>query len=162
MTWSQATCFEQATKSKIPSLKLEVGYEVWLLHRNIKTTRPSMKLDFQCLGKFRILQKVSSHADKLDLLPSMKVHSVFQVSLLAPAAIDSLLGQVQLAPLQIIVDDEPEWEVDEIVDSRFRGRTLEYLAHWVGFNELTWEPADLFANAPSVVKRFHTSYLAKP
>jgi len=92
----------------------------------------------------------------------MKVHPVFQVSLLEPAATDPLLGQVQPAPPPIIVDDEPEWDVDEIVDSHFRGRTLEYLARWVGFDELTWEPADLFANAPSVVKRFYTSYPPKP
>jgi len=162
MTWSQATYSEQANKSQIPSPKLEVGDEVWLLRRNVKTTRPSTKLDFKHLGKFRILQKVSSHAYKLDLAASMKVHLVFHVSLLQPAATDPLPGQVQPAPPPIIVDDEPEWEVDEIVDSRFRGRTLEYLARWVGFDKLTWEPADLFANAPSVVKRFHTSYPAKP
>jgi len=121
-----------------------------------------MKLDFKCLGKFRILQKVSSHAYKLDLPPSIKIHPVFHISLLEPAVTDLLPGQVQPAPPPIIVDDEPEWEVDEIVDLCFRGRTLEYLAHWVGFDKLTWEPADLFANAPSVVKRFHISYPAKP
>ena len=92
----------------------------------------------------------------------MKVHPVFHVSLLEPAATNPLPGQVQPVPPPIIVDDEPECEVDEIVDSLFRGRTLEYLAHWVGFDELTWEPADLFANAPSVVKRFYTSYPTKP
>jgi len=120
-----------------------------------------MKLGFKCLGKFRILQKVSSYAYKLDLPASMKVHPVFHVSLLEPVTTDPLPGQVQPAPPPIIVDDEPEWEVDEIVDSRFHGRTLEYLACWVGFDELTWEPANMFANAPSVVKRFHTSYPTK-
>jgi len=162
MTWSQATYSKQANKSRIPLPKLEVGDEVWLLHRNVKTTCPSMKLDFKCLGKFRILQKVSSHTYKLDLPPSMKVHPVFHVSLLEPSATDPLPGQVQPAPPPIIADDEPEWEVDEIVDSRFCSQTLEYLARWVDFDELTWEPADLFANALSVVKGFHTSYAAKP
>jgi len=46
MTWSQATYSEQANKSRISPPKLEVEDEVWLLRRNIKTTRPSMKLDF--------------------------------------------------------------------------------------------------------------------
>jgi len=121
-----------------------------------------MKLDFKCLGKFTILQKVSTHAYKLDLPTFMKIHPVFHVSLLEPAATDPLPGQIQPTPPPIIVDDELEWEVDKIVDSRLRGQTLKYLAHWIGFDELTWETANMFTNAPSVVRRFHTAYLAKP
>jgi len=137
MTWSQAAYFEQANKARIPAPKLEVGDEVWLLHCHVKTSRPYTKLDFKHLGKFRILQKVSSHTYKLDLPASMKIHLVFHVSLLEPAATDPLLGLIQPSPPPVIVDDEPEWEVDEIVDFRLRGRTLEYLAHWIGFDELT-------------------------
>ena len=92
----------------------------------------------------------------------MKIYPVFYVSLLEPATTDPLPGQIQSPPPPVIIDDEPEWEVDEIVDSRLHRRTLEYLAHWIGFDELTWEPANMFANAPSVVKRFHTAYPAKP
>jgi len=51
----------------------------------------------------------------------MKVHPILHVSLLEPAATDPLPGHGQPAPPPIIVDDKPEWEVDEIVDSRFRG-----------------------------------------
>jgi len=108
MTWSQEIYSEQANKSRIPSLKLEVGDEVWLLRHNIKTTHSSTKLDFKRLGKFRILQKVSSHSYKLDLPASMKAHPVFHVSLLEPAATDPLPGQVQPAPPPIIIDDEPD------------------------------------------------------
>jgi len=162
MTWSQAAYSEQANKARIPALKLEVGDEVWLLRRHVKTSCPSTKLDFKRLGKFRILQKVSSHAYKLDLPASMKIHPVFHVSLLEPAATDPLPDQIQPPSPPVLVDDEPEWEVDEIVDSRLRGRTLEYLACWIGFDELTWELTNMFTNAPSVVKRFHTAYPAKP
>jgi len=162
MTWSQADYSEQANKARIPAPKLEVGDEVWLLRCHVKTFRPSTKLDFKCLGKFRILQKVSTYAYKLDLPAFMKMHLVFHVSLLEPAATDPLPGQIQPPPPPVIVDDEPEWEVDEIVDSRLCVRTLEYLAHWIGFDKLTWEPANMFANAPSIVKRFHTAYPAKP
>jgi hypothetical protein len=124
MTWAQATYSEQANKSRIPAPKLEVGDEVWLLRRHVKTTRPSTKLDYKPLGKFRIIQKVSSHAYKLDLPASIKIHPVFHISLLEPASTDPLPGQPQPPPPPIIVDDEPEWEVDEIVDSRFVGKTL--------------------------------------
>jgi len=92
MTWSQAAYSKQANKARIPAPKLEVGDEVWLLRHHVKTSRPSTKLEFKCLGKFRILQKVSSHAYKLDLPASMKIHLVFHISLLEPAATDPLPG----------------------------------------------------------------------
>ncbi|KAG5718613.1 hypothetical protein E4T56_gene16575 [Termitomyces sp. T112] len=45
---------------------------VWLNQQNLKTQRPSIKLDYKCLGPFKVLQKVSMHAYKLDLLPGLK------------------------------------------------------------------------------------------
>ncbi len=128
MIWAQATYAEQSDKHKIPPPKLEIGDEVWLLRRHIKTTWPSTKLDYKKLGKFKIIQKVSSYAYKLDLPPSMKIHPVFHISLLEPVATDPLPGQVQPPPPPICVDNqEIEYEVDEIVDSKVVGKNLKYL-----------------------------------
>src|SRR5258705_1246640 len=163
MLWAQATYTEQADKYRTPTPKLEIGNYMWLLRKNLKMTQPLAKLNFKHLEKFRIIKKVSSHAYKLDLPASMKVHPVFHISLLEPAATDPLPDQVQPLPPPVIVEDkEPEWEVDEIVDSKIVGRTLKYLVRWVGYTDLTWEPSTLLANAPSVVKRFHQSYPSKP
>ena len=76
----------------MPPPKLEISNEVWLLRRYIKTIWPSSKLDYKKLGKFKIFQKISSHAYKLDLPTSMKIHPVFYISLLKPVATDPLLG----------------------------------------------------------------------
>ena len=38
MAWAQATFAEQADKHRIPAPKFEVGNEVWLLPKNLKTT----------------------------------------------------------------------------------------------------------------------------
>jgi len=152
MTWSQAAYSEQANKARIRVPKLEAGDKVWLLRRHVKTSRPSTKLDFKRLDKFSILPKVSSHAYNLDLPPSMKIQPVLHVSLLEPATTDPLPGQIQPPPPPVIVDDVLEWEVDEIVDACLRGRTLEYLPCWTGFDELIWEPANMFANGSSIVK----------
>ena len=94
MVWAQATYSKQADKHRTPAPKFEVGDEVWLTCRNLKTTRPSTKLDYKCLGKFKIIKKVSSHAYKLELPVSIKIHPVFHVSLLELAATNPLLGQL--------------------------------------------------------------------
>src|SRR5258706_5076666 len=56
--WAQATYAEQADKHHIPMPKLEISDYVWLFCKNLKTTRPSAKLNFKRLEKFRIIKKV--------------------------------------------------------------------------------------------------------
>lgn len=36
--------------------------------------------------------------------------------------------------------EESEWEVEEIVEIRKRGRCHQALVHWAGFEKPTWEP----------------------
>jgi len=144
MLWAQAAYAEQANNSRIPVPKLEIGDEVWLLRRYVKTNRPTSKVDYKCFGKFRIMQKVSSHPYKLDLSTSMKIHPVFHISLLEPASTDPLPGQIQPPLPLVIIEHEPEWEVEEILYSQIVGKTLQYVARWVGYDQPTWEPANLF------------------
>ena len=92
----------------------------------------------------------------------MKCHPVFHVSLLEPAANHPLAGQKQPAPPPIIVDDNVELEVEEILDSKLVRKTLKYLDHWVGYDELTWEPVELLKNSPELVHYFHRKYPSKP
>ena len=98
MVYAQATQVEQAYKDHLSASAYKIRDEVWLLCRHIQTTRPSSKLDFKRLGQFMIIQKISSHAYKLDLPTSMKCYPVFHVSLLVPAATNPLVGQKQPAP----------------------------------------------------------------
>ena len=132
------------------------------MRRHIQTTRPSTKLDFKRLGKFRILEKLSSHVYRLDLPLTMKVHPVFHISLLEPCGTDPLIGQTQPPPPPIVVDNEEEWEVEEILDSRLVGKTLKYLVRWLGYDHPTWEPSELLDHAPDTVRRFHAAYPSKP
>ena len=81
----------------------------------------------------------------------MKFHPVYHVSLLEPAASDPLTGHKQPPPPPIIVDENPEWEVEEILHSKLVRRTLKYLVKWVGYDEITWEPAELLKNSPTLV-----------
>jgi hypothetical protein len=71
MTYAQSRFAEYADKDRSPAPRLQPGDKVWLKRGNLQTTRPSAKLDFKNIGPFTIEMKVSSHAYKLRLPPSM-------------------------------------------------------------------------------------------
>lgn len=158
---------EQANRSRRPARRFHEGQLVWLDARNIRTLRPQKKLDWKNLGPFPIKQVVSPYAYKLDLPASMRIHPVFNVSLLRPAANDPVPGQRQPAPPPVEVEGFEEWEVQEVVDSRWerRGRggpRLRYTVKWVGYDEPTEVPADHVENAQETVLDFHRRYPDKP
>jgi hypothetical protein len=80
---AQAQYQVPADRRRLAALDWSVGDKVWLNVKNITTKRPSKKLDQKRLGPFRISQKVSSHAYRLELPHVMRfLHPVFHVSLL--------------------------------------------------------------------------------
>jgi hypothetical protein len=144
----------------------QVGDMVWLNRRNIATNRPSQKLDVKRLGPFCITESIGPHnlAYRLDLPPSMKIHPVFHVSLLEPHRQNTLPGRNLPPPPPIEVDNQTEWHVAEVLDSKLRRRKLMYLVDWEGFSpsERTWEPATNLTNAADKVNEFHQRYPQKP
>ena len=135
--YSQAVQAEQADQHRLPAPMFQIGNEVWVLRRHIQTTRPSFKLDFKRLGRFKILEKISSHAYKLYLPTYMKCHPVFDVSLLEPTSSNPLKRQKCPAPPTIVVYDEQEYEVEKLVDSKLLRKKLYYLVRWVGHDHAT-------------------------
>ena len=90
---------------------------MFLSSKNIKTQRPSKKLNNKMLKPFKIVKKVE-RAFQLELLRTMLIHDVFHSSLLQRAAMDPLPGQKQTLSPPIIVKNQEEWEVDEILNLR--------------------------------------------
>ena len=95
------------------------------------------KFDDKRYGPFKVLEKIGASAYKLELPPSMsRIHPVFNEVLLHPYKKPHYESQQNLnRPEPIIVDQEPEWEVEEILASRYnrRRRRAEYLVHWKGY-----------------------------
>ena len=62
-------------------------------------------------------------------------------------------------PVQVTEDREIEFEVESIIDSRWKGCHLEYLVHWKDYSEEdhTWEPKGNLTNASEAIKNFHHS-----
>jgi hypothetical protein len=73
------------------------GDLVFLSSRNIKTTRPSKKLDDKMLGPFKVLKAVGA-SYRLQLPTTMRIYDVFYPSLLRKVAEDPLPGQINEPP----------------------------------------------------------------
>src|SRR5438067_678156 len=54
---AQTTYKKYADRKRINLCKLKEGDKVWLIRKNIKTTRPNNKLDYRRLGPFAILEQ---------------------------------------------------------------------------------------------------------
>ena len=100
-----------ANRRRRPASNFVPGEEVWLLRRNIKTTRPSSKLDVRRLGPFAIIRQVGTSAFHLDLPKSMHIHPLFHVSLLEPHVPNTFPSRVVATPPPLHVDGLPEFEV---------------------------------------------------
>lgn len=93
----------------------------------------------------------------------MKIHPVFNASLLQPAANSPLRGQTRPPPPPppIEIDGIEEWEVEEVVDFRIdrRGRggkpRLKYTVKWLGHPDATEIPAAHLENAAEPIRTFH-------
>lgn len=141
----------------------KVGDKVWLDGRNVKTVRPAKKLDDRWFGPFSIHKVVNRNAYHLKLPRNFRrVHPVFHVSLLRRWTPDSIIERPRPTrpEPEIAEDGKPEYEVEDILDSRIRYRKLQYLVRWKGYGpeENSWEPVDNLAGAPELISEFHEKH----
>ncbi|MBW0490575.1 hypothetical protein O181_030290 [Austropuccinia psidii MF-1] len=139
------------------------GDMVWLSSKNIKSTRPTKRLSERCLGPFPILKKVRTHAYHLNIPSQWKsIHPVFHISLLEAVRKSTILNRHQEPLPPIIIEEEEEWEVSQILDSKIKRGKLWYLVEWKGFSQdperSTWEPIENSKNCPEPIKYFHSLY----
>ncbi|QRW22878.1 Transposon Tf2-7 polyprotein [Rhizoctonia solani] len=139
------------------AIKLEPGDRVFLDSSNIKTSRPSHKLEHKRLGPYKVLEKIGKESYKLELPKSMKIHPVFHTALLHKEPFDEFQRKPKPLPPVITQTGEEEYVVEKILDSRKQGRNLWYYVKWKGYGpeENTWEPKSHLANAPKQVAKFH-------
>src|SRR5947209_5320574 len=98
---------QYANQARQAAEQFYVGDKVWLRLKNVKTDRPSKKLDW-LNAKYKVTEVISSHSYRLNTPPG--IHPVFHVSLLKRAAGDPLPSQVQddTQPPAIIAEDTGE------------------------------------------------------
>jgi len=138
---------------------------VYLDASDIKTTRPSPKLSHHRLGPFEIECQVGPLVYRLKLPHGMRqLHPVFNVVKLSAALEDLILGRKpQTPPPSIIVDGEEEWEVEEILDSRWYRKRFQFLVKWKDFSREhnSWEVAS-DVKALDLVTKYYWKHPAAP
>ena len=76
-------------KSKLEGPRFRERDLVYLLRRNIKTIRPSNKLNHKKFNPFKIKRNIKDINYKLHFLPTIKIHPIFHISLLELANPDT-------------------------------------------------------------------------
>jgi hypothetical protein len=133
--------------------------------KNLRLRRPSKKLAERYLGPFKIIKVTPNGlACELELPESMKrLPSFFHVSLLEPYHRRSGEEPVNELPPEPI-ENEPEWEVEAILDDRRVGRGEQFRVRWkdYGPEDDTWEPARNLRNAGEMLQAYKEQRSQRP
>ncbi len=153
---------KQANKHR-KKINYKMESKMFLNERNIVTARLFKKLDDKMLDSFKITDSVDFFY-KLKLSDTMRIHDVFHSELLRSVVDDSLPDQKNELSKSIVINDENEWEIDDILNFRRYRRRLQYRVKWKSYdNDLNWYNADgdEFMNAQERIDDFHTKYSRK-
>jgi len=162
---SQEHMKAQVNRLRSDALQYKIGDKVWLATDNLHLTHQSKKLTEWWLGLFPIVEMMGPNAIKLRFPRGMKIHNVVNISQVKSYK-EQLPSQpvVQPSPVDITEDREEIHKVDYIVDSRLKGKWLEYLVHWTGCSDKdrTWEPLGHLDRAKDTIHEFHILHSNTP
>ena len=139
---AQAIQEEQTNRRRQAAPIYKKGDWVWLNLRNVRTQRPSKKLDW-LHGRYKIVEVPSPYTVRLDVPTG--IHPVFHTELVRPAATDPFPSQIvdDTQPPPLLIDGEEEYGVDRVLAVRRRkvgrGYRNEALVQWTGWAEQTWQ-----------------------
>ncbi len=159
-TWEQM--MNQANKHR-KKINYKIESKMFLNERNIIIARSFKKLNDKMLDFFINLNFIDS-SYKLKLSETMHVHDVFHSHLLRLVVNDFLSDQKNASLESIVINDEDEWEIDDILNFRWYQRRLQYRVKWNDYdNDFNWYNADddEFMNAQKIVDDFHIQYSNK-
>ena len=145
----------------LPTPIFNTGDKVWLDSSDIRQ-KVSKKLAHLLWGPFEVERAVGSHAYRLKLPPWMsRVHPVFPVIKLEAAPPDPIPGRIPPPPPEPeLIDDELEWEVEQVVDSKWYYGKLQFKVWYKGYprHKATWQPSQDLENAPEKVAEFYRAH----
>ena len=154
-----------ADKNQIPPPEFKVGDWAYVKAQFFQTTQPAKKLSEKHLGPYEIINQAGPLSWTLCLPEGMHtIHLVFHVSMLEPSIPNYIPNCTQPPPPPITIDDELEYEISEILDSKLDNWRhvckLLYLVKWSVYEgtdeETSWLPANELGHASEIISEFHT------
>ena len=115
--------------------QLEEGDKVYLEMENLITDEGSKKLSDKRTGPFKVVKKISDTVYELKLPPHMKCHPVFNIDLLTKEKPDPIPGRRPKEPAPIIIEGEPQYEVERLIDSNWYYGHLQYKVRYKGYGK---------------------------
>ena len=100
------------------------------------------------------LTKCAPYTYRLKLPHGLRqLHPVFNVVKLSTTLDNPIPGREPQALLPpIVVDGEPEWEVEEVLNSRWYRRRFQFLIKWKGFSRVSQTSfGHISINSPSIL-----------
>ena len=100
---------------------------------------------------------------KLKLPASYRIHNVINVSRLRLYK-EPTAGQRTIPSEPVEVEGQPEYEVEEVLDSRLKKGKLEYLVKWSGYTDKynTWELVSNLENSKEAIMDFYKENPSAP
>ncbi len=102
--------------------KYQEGDLVWLEGCHLHTNQPTAKLAPKRHGPFPIIQVMSPINYRLKLPTQWSIHDVFHIDLLTPYRETDLHGSNYSRPAPDLINNNEEYEIERILDSRQFGR----------------------------------------
>lgn len=106
--------------------------------------RPSTKLTARRIGPFQITQLIGENPIRLNLRPTVRVHPVINVSHTVPYydEPEDIAAVQEKRPDPIIGPNGLEYEPEQILQHRKKGRGHQFLVQWKGYPtcEASWKP----------------------
>ena len=120
--------------------------QVWLEGTNLKTLYPTAKLGPKWYGPFKVVKQLSNTIYQLEIPWQWKIHNVFHANLLTPYKEMELHRPNFTQPPCNLINGEPEYEVEKIIDvqPRGQGHKMHFLVKWKGYHtsDNSWEPQE--------------------
>jgi transposase InsO family protein len=152
---------EDASKSqakyynrKHQPISFKKGDLVLVSTKNLRLRDASKKLSQRLMGPFRIDEPVGSQAYRVHLPTASRIHDVFHVSAMEPYHQRAGTQEILLPP--DIIDDQEEYEVEEILDTTRKRGVAWYLVKWKGWPDEynQWLTQEDMPNAAEAVQEF--------
>jgi len=147
---------------RVEPTRYQIGDLVMLNRRNIKTRRPSRKLDHKNHGPFQVEKIVSLLTVLLTLPRKWKIHNVFHRLLLEPYRTSRHRAPPdpsKILPEADDIEQSEEYDFDEVLGSNKKGRRVLYLVKWLDYparKDSTEEPYHNFSvGGLEILREFH-------